>query len=71
MSDLVQLIAQGLVQARMSVPVDIAPYATDAIDVFSTLLVEQGTPLSPVDDKGFLFAHLGERVPDDFTVPST
>ncbi len=67
MGDLVELIADGLVDLGDAVAVDVAPEAGDAVDVAFAGGVDEVKALGPVDDQrglGSPLPHGGERVPD-------
>ncbi len=67
--DAVQLRADGRIQPRMAMAVDIAPQAADAVDVGVAVDVEERAALGPLDHQRLVFGHLGEGVPDQRAVP--
>ena len=71
MCDFVELIADGLVDLRDLVAVDVAPEAGDAVDVAVAVGVDEVEAFGAVDDQRGLIAplaHGGEGVPDMLVV---
>src|SRR5690349_14216981 len=64
MSDLVELLANGRVDLRMSMAMHVAPQAADAVDISTPLHVDQRAALGPLDEQRLVLGHLRERVPD-------
>ena len=64
-------VADGRVDARMAVAVDVAPQRRDAVDVGVAVGVPERAALGALDDQRVLVAPallLGERVPEDGAV---
>jgi hypothetical protein len=65
--DAVELVAHRGVDARVAVPVDVAPERRDAVDVAVAVDVDQVRALGPIDDQQVLVHPallLRERVPE-------
>src|SRR5437870_3167182 len=73
MGDPVELRANGVVELRHAMAVDVAPERRDAVDVGVAVEVEEEAPLGTVDDqRAFLRVglHRRERMPDVIAVPA-
>ena len=68
--DAVELRADGRIQPRMPMAVDIAPQAADAVDIGVAVDVEEHAALGALDDQRLVLGHLGEGVPDQRAVPA-
>ena len=65
--DAVELVAYGGVDARVAVPVDVAPQRRDAVDVATAVDVDEVGALGALDDQRLIVdpaALLGEGMPD-------
>ena len=70
---LLQLAAQGLVQLRAPVAVEVGPEGGDPIQVAVAFLIEEIAAFSPGDDQEFFLPealHLGEGMPEVLPVPA-
>ena len=67
--NLVQLLPDCRIDLGPPMSVDVAPEATDSIQVAAALHIDQPVPLAPFDDPGLVFRHLREAVPDMLPVP--
>ena len=66
----IELLADGGVDPRMAVPVDVAPQAADAVEVLAAVDVHQHAALGPLEDQRLVLGHLREGVPDKLAIPS-
>src|SRR3990172_9773899 len=65
--DLGELGADGSIDRRLPVAVDVDPEGGDAVEVAPPICIDEGAPLAALDDRVALpqpLLHLGERVPD-------
>ena len=64
-----QLPADGSVEPRMAVAMDVAPHAGRAVDVAVARRIKQVDPLAPLDQQWLVLGHLGEGMPDMLPIP--
>ena len=69
MGDQPELPADGGVEPRMPMAVNVAPHACRAIDVAIACRIKQVDPISPLDQQRLVFGHLGEGMPDMLPIP--
>ena len=67
--DPIELRADGRVDLRVAMAVDVAPQAAHAVDVLVAVDVGEHAALGPLDDKRLVLGHLREGVPDVGAVP--
>ncbi len=65
----VELRADGGVDRRMTMTVDVAPQAARTVDIAAAVDVDQFAAFGPFDNKRLVFRHLREGMPDDRAVP--
>ena len=68
----VELLAEGGVELRHAVAVDVAPQRRDAVEVLAAVEVDEEAAVAPRDDErrlGGVGLHRRERVPDVVAVP--
>ncbi len=70
MGHLVELLADGRVEPRVAMAVDVAPQAGHAVEILAAVDVDQRAAVGPLDDQRLVLAHLGEGVPDDVAIPA-
>jgi hypothetical protein len=58
------LRANGRVDMGMTMAVDVAPQATDAIEVLPPLGIDERATVCVLDEPRLVLGHLGERVPN-------
>src|SRR4051794_34906151 len=68
--NLVELPADGRIDLRMTMTVNVAPQAADTVDVPSPVNVDQRASFSPLDQQRLVVGHLRKRVPDVLLVPA-
>ena len=61
--------ANGGVDLRVAMAVDVAPQAADAVDVPVAVDIDQHAAFGPFDHKRLVLGHLREGVPDVRAVP--
>jgi hypothetical protein len=66
---LIQLTTKGFVQARVIVPVHIAPQAADAVEPPPSMHIDQLTSFSPFNKPRLVLGHLRKGVPDVVAIP--
>jgi hypothetical protein len=71
MSDLAQLLDQGLIDLGDSMPKEIAPQRACPIEVSLAVDVGQPTPLRFLDDQTVVLGHLRKGMPDNGPVQFT
>ena len=69
MRHFVELRADGGVDLRVAMAVDVAPQAAHAVDILVAVNVDQHAPFGPFDHKRLVLGHLREGVPDERAVP--
>src|SRR3989304_51349 len=65
--DLGELGAEGSIDRRLPMAVDVDPEGGDAVEVAPPVCIDEDAPLAALDDRVALpqpVLHLGERVPD-------
>ncbi len=67
--DAVELPAEGRIQPRVPMAVDIAPQAADAVDIGVAVDVEEQAALGALEHQRLVLGHLREGVPDQRAVP--
>jgi hypothetical protein len=70
MRHLVELLANGRVDHRMSVPVHIAPQAAHAVDIFAAIATDQRAAMSSLNKERLILSHLSEGMPDMLPIPA-
>ncbi len=71
MGHAVELLANGGVDPRVAMAMDIAPQAAHAIEIFAPLDVDERRALGSLDDQRLVFGHLGEGMPHDLAIPGS
>ena len=65
-----KLFGQRGIQARMAVPVDVAPQAAHGIQILAAVDVDQRRAVGPLENQRPIFGHLRERMPEDLAIPA-
>ena len=71
MSDLVQLLANGGVQSRVAMSVNVAPETADSIDILAAFGVDQYATFRAFDQPRLELGHLRKGMPDVSQIPGS
>ena len=71
MGHFVQLVANRLIQSRVSVPMNVAPQIGDTVQELPAIDIDQRTAVSPLDQQRLVLGHLRKGVPNDLAVPAS
>ena len=70
MSDLTELVADGRVDLRVTMPMYVAPETAHTVEILAAVDVDQRAALSPFEKQRLVLGHLSEGVPDDLAIPA-
>ena len=69
MGHLVELLANGRIEPRVMVAVNVAPDAGASVEICAAVDIDQCAAVGPFDHQRFVLGHLREGVPEVVAVP--